>query len=127
MCQTSTAVVYLCTDDDPTGRRLCAEWCEARAVAEGLEVAEVVTDANVLLPPAERPGWRRVNELVAAGSVCVVVTLNRRMVADGPKAWRRLAADLDRRGVALLTLRRSVGGAAADVQEPHPEWHAPCQ
>lgn len=134
MCQTSTAVVYLCTDDDPAGLRLCAEWCEARAVAEGLAVAEVVTDADVLLPRAERPGWRRVTELIAAGSVSVVVTLNRRMVADGPKAWRRLAADLDGQGVALLTLRRSAVGerralvhrVAINATGPDPEARLEC-
>ncbi|MFC8450251.1 hypothetical protein [Kitasatospora sp. NPDC057223] len=102
------AVAYLCTEDDPAGRDLCAEWCGQRAAIVGLAVDEVLVDTDSSVPLAERPGWARVVELVATGGVGAVITLNRGMVVYGVKGWHRMVAELDVQDVALLT----VGSAA---------------
>ncbi|GAB2725570.1 hypothetical protein GCM10010442_53910 [Kitasatospora kifunensis] len=81
-------------------------WCEQRATAEGWTVVETVIDPDDLVPLTERPGWQRVTRLVTDGQVGVVITINRRMVADSATSWARLSGLLQGLGVVL-----TAGGA----------------
>ncbi|WP_371484799.1 hypothetical protein [Kitasatospora sp. NBC_00315] len=82
---------------------LYTAWCEQRAAGDGWTVVETVTDLDDLVPLAERPGWQRVTKLVTDGQVGVVVTINRRMLADNATAWARLSDLLQGLGVVLTT------------------------
>ncbi|MET9611742.1 hypothetical protein [Kitasatospora indigofera] len=110
------ALVYLCTEDDPSGHQVCIAWCEARAAAEDLAVGEVVVDVDANQPLAARPGWLRVAELIAAGGVGLVVTLNRGMVAHPPRAWERIVAGMDEQRVRLLTVGSPPSRLAPEVE-----------
>lgn len=115
-----TALTYLCTTDE-LSHSLMAAWCEQRAAAENIPVAEVITDTDELLPPAERPGWQRVMALAAGGDVVMVVTLDRTMLAPGRKDWDRLAAGLAEHAAVLITHRTPIPTIPpTDVEQQSP-------
>ncbi|MEV7214098.1 hypothetical protein AB0O31_13515 [Kitasatospora cineracea] len=102
-----SAIVYICSTDKISSP-LMTGWCRQRAAAENIPVAEVVIDSDELLPPAERPGWKRVTALADGGSVVMVVTLDRTMLAIGRKDWDGLAAELAGHGAVLITHRTPI-------------------
>ncbi|MFI9788517.1 hypothetical protein ACIHEI_34135 [Kitasatospora sp. NPDC051984] len=95
------AVAYVCAEPDPVSVAMFTAWCEQRAAGDGWTVVETVVDPDDLVPLAERPGWQRVTQLVTEGQVGVVVTINRRMVANCATAWARLSDLLQGLGVVL--------------------------
>ncbi|GAB7188945.1 hypothetical protein ATKI12_8776 [Kitasatospora sp. Ki12] len=97
------AVGYVCAVPDIVSAGLFAAWCERRAAGEGWALTEVITDTDELQSLTERPGWRRVTELVAAGTIGAVITVNRSMVAPAAQGWARVSDRLAGHGVALVT------------------------
>ncbi|MGA5823678.1 hypothetical protein ACPC54_38165 [Kitasatospora sp. NPDC094028] len=99
----AAAVGYVCADLVPASAGLFAAWCERRAAADGWTLATMVTDADDGLPLDDRPGWRHVAELAAAGVIGAVVTIGRPMIGPTVRDWVRASDVLAALGVTLVT------------------------
>src|SRR5919112_685435 len=86
---------YSLADQQDTLRRWCAE--------NGYEIVDEVEDGGYSGAYLERPGWDRVREMVATGSVNAVVVLFRDRIARGVYA-QLLAEEFRNNGARLVAL-----------------------
>ncbi|MFJ9847008.1 hypothetical protein ACIRYZ_42570 [Kitasatospora sp. NPDC101155] len=99
----AAAVGYVCAEPDAASGALFAAWCERRAAADGWTLTAMVADTDDTVPLAERPGWRRVTDLAATGTIGAVVTVVRPMIGPTIRDWVRASDRLADHGVALVT------------------------
>ncbi|MFB6603604.1 hypothetical protein ACFCXR_22025 [Streptomyces noursei] len=111
--------LYITTDHDAA--ELPADYCRQFAGARDWDVIDTVTDADRQLPLTSRPGWTRILELLAAGTVGAVVTYSAQMIAESGADFegaRSLLQGYD----AFLSVARSTNGTPTP-----PSRHTPAQ
>ncbi|AJC61971.1 recombinase family protein [Streptomyces sp. 769] len=103
----STAVLYVCAEQGRLAPNLTAERAEeegrAFAIACGLRLAGVVTDAYGEPDPCRRSGWSRIRDLAEAGTVDVVIARWPASISPDPshEMWHREIQWLQDRGVEV--------------------------
>ncbi|GAA2687152.1 recombinase family protein [Streptomyces lunalinharesii] len=90
-----------------------ADYCRQYAHARDWDAIETATDTDRSAPLTSRPGWTRVLELLAAGTVRGVVTYSAQMIAESTTDFDAVRDELQDRD-AFLSVARSI------TSTPHP-------